>query len=220
MNELSKEFPNVAKGVSEYITNEGQAKWQFGEALLKDCGPPSDQGIKDGSREKLGRCAGLLKEKYGAVFGNRFLSKLRQTAFMFPPNKRYVKISWAAHQRAGDPETLDEIVETAETEEDVSPQFVTDYLNLGGKRGKNRDKLSKKEKNTLLAVLKFSAKANHAMAIADDMMKWVNLHLEDFSSKNADAVAELAVATANKWTEIANAVRDIKTKRSHLKVVN
>jgi urease gamma subunit len=170
----------------------------------------------------MGRCARLTAEKYGTeMFGKMFLSQLRRTAYMFPPDRRHAKISWTAHRAAGHPDTLDEIIEVVDTEEQVTEEFVKDYLQLGRKRGKRGSKLSKKEQSALLATMKFMARATKAIVIAEAMQELVELHLTDLSPDHVAAMVESAMGVANKWTEIVAALRQGKKqpKRSHLQVV-
>jgi hypothetical protein len=138
MSKKQFQFPRTFAAVEK---DEG-AQWAIGNALLVECGPPSQQGRSDGSRAELSDCAEELKAR-GREISVRHLAKLRQVAHAFPPKVRK-DLSWTVHQAAVNPENLNTIIKTAPKGKAITVKVVEDLFeawrpNASAKRRKAHD---------------------------------------------------------------------------------
>ena len=92
----------------EALQEAEESKWRLGEALLAECGPPSDNG----SYARIREAAEELREN-GPEYSARHLAQLRDVAHEFPKAKRRLSLPWSVHQVAVYPDILDAIVADA-----------------------------------------------------------------------------------------------------------
>lgn len=101
---------DVLAAVQECIDARGHADdltAQVADRVLAFVGPPSSNGVNDGSDEKLKKLADDVKKKFGNdSFDLPYLRRLRSTAFKFPPPKRFAGVKFSLLIVACDPETL------------------------------------------------------------------------------------------------------------------
>jgi hypothetical protein len=95
---------------STAIAERDRSLWEIGDALLAECGPPSEDGRDNGSYEMLKAAAAELEHMKieGYTVGRLF--NLRKMAHNFPAARRASGVSWAAHRSAGSLEMLEAIV--------------------------------------------------------------------------------------------------------------
>jgi hypothetical protein len=91
------------------------------DALLDYAGPPSANGVNNGSDAKLNRVANEVKKRFPGRGEDRFdfdyLRQLRRTAFNFPPGERSPGIPFSWFICAGKPEILKGAMAQAEKDE-------------------------------------------------------------------------------------------------------
>jgi hypothetical protein len=204
-------------------------QWELGDALIEECGEPlaaasRRPSINTGDYDKIEEAAEFL-EQYGFDHGVRYLARLRQTAFDFPPNKRKVSLSWGVHEEAGSPERLAEIkAEAAEQGVKVTRDFVREQEGLTPSRKdppKATGQAREPERDTSLSWLSDIMAKLHG---AEADMDWVTEALDErpgtLSQTNIDAIAEIALSLSMKTRNIADVARKFsKNKRSHLAAV-
>jgi hypothetical protein len=224
-------YPNTIAA----IKSAERSQWEIGDALLEECGPPSDQGIQDGSREKLAEAYEEIKEQLGddESWSIRYLAQLRQVAFSFPERCRR-HLSWRTHLEAGDPDILDEIIKSAPARTKITRDYVNNIMQQKRGKEKSRSKekgskqrsnkkssAKKKEDSILIAEANFIAQASEASSHAKETLAIIEPFIPRLPEDAVAAMTELALEVANCWTEIANAIRKTqRNKRGHLQVVN
>jgi hypothetical protein len=105
MNTTTHQFPLTLEAIKEADSNQ----WAIGDALIAECGPPSERGAKDGSLEDL-RAAAQYLASQGFPYKVTTLSQLRVVASTFKSSLRRYGIAWGAHRVAGTPEYLQAII--------------------------------------------------------------------------------------------------------------
>jgi hypothetical protein len=105
------------------IKKADQNQWAIGDALLAECGPPSQNGVNDGSFVHLIEVAGYLLVE-GYEYSTTTLSAYRVTAQSFRPSARRANIPWAAHKVAGTPEFLDAVIAGAPEGTSITYRYV------------------------------------------------------------------------------------------------
>jgi hypothetical protein len=103
---------NIAPIVAAAQERE-RSLWEIGDALLEECGPPSEDGRDNGSREKLEEAAAEIEQLNIEGYSAGRLYNLRKVAHNFPPDRRVPGVSWDAHRLAGSPEMLEAIIKHA-----------------------------------------------------------------------------------------------------------
>jgi hypothetical protein len=98
-------YPNVVKAVQA----AQKSQWDIGFALLKDCGPPSRDGVTDNSFEKLTAVADELLEHCNEDYSVKYLAMMRSTAHAWSRSSRDDLPVFSIARIAGDPETLKKI---------------------------------------------------------------------------------------------------------------
>jgi hypothetical protein len=106
MNE--QKFPLTLAAVKRGETS----LWDIGDALIKECGPPGEQGAKNGSYDRVGAAQGYLAQQ-GYELSVSYLRMLRKTAFDFPKGRRQPLHSFSVHTAAGTPERLAALIKAA-----------------------------------------------------------------------------------------------------------
>jgi hypothetical protein len=84
---------------------------QIGDALLAECGPPPEDGVKDGTNEKIAvveELQNLKLQDYSVLT----LRNIRLVSFKFRKGSRRESLSFSVHQDAGSPEMLETIVKS------------------------------------------------------------------------------------------------------------
>jgi flagellar biosynthesis GTPase FlhF len=91
------------------IKTAEQNQWAIGDALIAECGPPSQQQVKDGSYVLLHDAAIYLLAE-GFEYNIQTLAMFRNTAHLFRPSKRLANIAFGVHRVAATPEYLEAII--------------------------------------------------------------------------------------------------------------
>ena len=124
MKEL--DYPLTYAALKEAENHHESDQWAIGDALLAECGPPSESSVNDGSWERLKevaqRCSDIwnLDQSYSI----QHLSRLRATSFHFGEPARFAKLSWGAHRAAGTPEFLKAVIKGAPKGTKISQDYV------------------------------------------------------------------------------------------------
>jgi hypothetical protein len=87
-------------------------QWAIGDALVEECGPPSKDGVNDGSYNKLKEAAEYLLT-HNFEYHVKTLARLRQTAYNFRGSARNPFIAFYTHETAGTPEFLQSVIQGA-----------------------------------------------------------------------------------------------------------
>jgi len=91
-------FPNV---IAAARTLAG-GQWALGDALIKDCGPPGNDGVRNASSIKIAAAAeelfkqGLMSET-GNPYSPSTLRDYRDTAAQFSPGERSPGVAFSVH---------------------------------------------------------------------------------------------------------------------------
>lgn len=84
MEDKKTKYP-LMRAAARKIQN---AQWALGDAILLECGPPSSNGINDGSLQTLKEAQDILfKEEHCEIALNTLL-RYREIAYKFPKDKR------------------------------------------------------------------------------------------------------------------------------------
>jgi hypothetical protein len=112
----TSKFPKTlaaAKRLAECEKGSWEAHWQLGDALIRECGPPGDNGVNTKSDERLKKAQKALRE-HGYEYGFRSLEQHRSVSHHFPARTRVRGIVWSVYRAAGDIETLEGAKEYAQ----------------------------------------------------------------------------------------------------------
>jgi hypothetical protein len=121
---MNEKFPLTLAAVKK-----GESSlWDIGDALIKECGPPSKNGIKDGGSSRLGAASEYLRENGGYDYGVSALKDIRITAFNFRPLARDPGLSFAVHRLARTPERLQAIIAGAAKGTKITCDYVEKVL--------------------------------------------------------------------------------------------
>jgi len=113
-------FPRTLAAVKKGETST----WAIGDALIEECGPPSEHGVNDGSRPKLEAARQYLENNGGYEYSLSHLIGLRDTAFNFRSFERNSNLSYHVHRVAGTPEMLNAIIQGAPKGQKISGPYV------------------------------------------------------------------------------------------------
>jgi hypothetical protein len=135
-------------------------QWALGDALIAECGPPGDSGVRTGSDDKLRAAAKVLKKLGLPGYSFDHLRDLRRTADAFLAGDRSPAVSWTVHSVASDKETLDAAIAAAkESEEELTVAFVKEF--------KKRQRPGPKHRGDKDASARVTALENLRSAAAD-----------------------------------------------------
>jgi hypothetical protein len=109
------------------------APWTIGDALLEECGEPSEQGVSDGSWGRLAECAAELEQRGMREYSIHSLAMLRTVAYDFPKSARQA-VSWSAHREARTPATLMRIISGAPKGQMITRDYVREVMRQQRKR--------------------------------------------------------------------------------------
>jgi hypothetical protein len=121
---MNEKFPLTLAAVKK-----GESSlWDIGDALIKECGPPSEHGRRNGSLNKLEAASGYLRENGGYDYSVTTLSYMRTTAFNFQIAERQSGLSFAVHRAARTPERLEAIIAGAAKGTKITADYVEKVL--------------------------------------------------------------------------------------------
>jgi hypothetical protein len=205
MNNIVDDFPlTIIEG-----RKLNREQWDFGDALLEECGAPSEAAKHDGSRHRIVEAVAAL-EADGQEYDERYLAMLREIAWKFPPNRRHLKVSWSAHRHAQTPDLLDAIVAGAPAGQTISNAYV-DAVRKGDQERQ------KQEREEALAEAKAAeAEAKAAMKTAKAKRKAAQTDAERWA---AEAEANLAAEKAEEARRAAEEAK-IAPKRGKPRTVH
>jgi len=114
-----KKYP-LMRAAARKVRN---AQFEFGDAILLECGPPSADGVNDGSLQKLKEAQDIIfKEENFGITLNTLLG-YREIAYKFPKDKRR-NMCWSHHCDAGSPEVLDNVIAAVGDEKNVTRDII------------------------------------------------------------------------------------------------
>jgi flagellar biosynthesis GTPase FlhF len=105
------------------IKTADRNQWAIGDALLAECGPPSKDGVRDGSYTKLKEAAEYLLGN-GYEYAANTLAQFRDIADAFSPSNRRAAVAWGVHRVAGTPEFLEAVMAGAPDGKRVTQPYV------------------------------------------------------------------------------------------------
>ena len=117
--------------------------WDIGDALLDECGPPSDHG-GDHKENKL-EAARLYLLAKGYDYSRPGLSNLRRIAYRFPSSTRNSEIAWSAHAAAGTPERLQAIIACTENIAEITARYVEKMIDAWHQRNLAQQQAAEKK---------------------------------------------------------------------------
>jgi hypothetical protein len=107
---MTTALDDVLDAISQCVENEKASDdltARVADLVLAYVGPPSADGVNDGSEAKLKQLAVAVEQKFATTrFEFPYLRRLRATAFKFPPEKRFSGVKFSLMLVACDPETL------------------------------------------------------------------------------------------------------------------
>jgi hypothetical protein len=189
------EFPKTLAAARKL---EG-AHWALGDALIEECGPPGDDGVRTGSDEKLRRAAKVLKAN-GFDYSFEHLRDLRRTADAFRAVERSTAVLWSVHSVARNLTTLKDAAAQAKRE---NKNLTVEYLREFKRRRKNQG---------LISVVNATAKQDVLTAAADalELAEGVRRRLDMIKQLSATERSKLFAAitkVAQAWSAIAAGVQ-------------
>jgi hypothetical protein len=98
------EFPITLAAIEEH---EGTSKWKIADAILRELGAPLPGVNNNGAADKMSR---FLAEHGHSEWAPMTIVHMRRTAHAFGPSSRTRPCSFAAYERAGSPEMLEEAI--------------------------------------------------------------------------------------------------------------
>lgn len=147
---------------------EGRDLWAIGAAVIRDCGRSNDgahikgkgAGSHDGSLAKIQAAARELESRGYDAYSAEYLRQVRDTATMFPANRRHADLNFFIHTEAGNPDILDWIVKHAPKKQELSGRYVREMVGVWLKR----HTAETKQKHEQATFKKRKAQADHARA--------------------------------------------------------
>ena len=103
---MKPEYKNILLAVQTL----DKARWDFGDALVAECGAPDPTSVGYDGPGKL-RAAWHYMRENGYDCTLEDLSELRRVAYVFRQSTRRLDISWDLHAESGTPEMLQAIIE-------------------------------------------------------------------------------------------------------------
>lgn len=234
--EMSKsKFPLTISAVQK----RDRSLWEIGDALVAECGAPSEGGANDGSWELMQAVAAEIESIRIEGYSVKFLQKLRHAANEFPPTARRATASWSAHHDAGSREMFDAIVK-ASPDKKVSRDYVREMrdqieqqqaVELEDDDADKRPPVRKptpeqaQQAATQVSINRALHQLTGMIAGAESTVDTATRIFEDnsehFVPEAFDALVEQALTVANKWREFSTKVsRSQPKKRGHLAAVS
>lgn len=214
-------------------------QWEIGDALLEECGPPSDNGRNDGSRNELREVAEELEELQIEGYSVGYLAELRDIAYKFPRRRRRRSLSWGCHQAADSPEMLDAVVEAA-GKRPVTRDYVRAMRNaIAEKQAEDYEKkhpgegppLKNEEYelpsqtqinglNLKVEVMRWGSNLLSVDQVVLDVTEKVEKHLHKLEKMDVEYLVDKALTLAEHSRQLADVARKLQaTKRAQLTVV-
>lgn len=224
------QFPKSVRAYREYLSStkeKDQKRWKLGDALLEECGPPSEQGIRDGSREKLQQAHEEIVENCPEAeyeeLSVKYLARLREASYDFPLKARHAGLSWSAHEEAGDSDTLNALLKRDQklTQRKVrnymQKKRLRDKVNKNFPRPKPSEKDKKKKQNGLdmiVLVSQASVLAGEAQEAAEKFLELVQPHLKKLDTDFVDGMLAECIEVIDGWQKVLTLMRSVQSRKS------
>jgi len=187
------------------------AQWLLGDAAILECGPPSSNGVNDGSLQKLKEAQDILfKEEHFEIALNTLL-RYREIAYKFPKDKRR-NMCWSLHCDAGSPEVLDGVIAAVDGEKNVTRDIIRKQK-AQDKKGEMTTRRKEDVRTSVgelgLEVLIANAKCDAEKVI--EMLERGKVH--HLSENTALVLAEDASELQSNWQEIFKLLQSCKNIR-------
>ena len=212
--EDKKKYPLMRAAVRK-IRN---AAWELGDAILLECGPPSSNGINDGSLQKLKEAQDILfKEEHFEIALNTLL-RYREIAYKFPKDKRR-NVCWSHHCDAGSPEVLDTIITAVGGEENVTRAIIR--KNTARCKKKEMTISRKEDVRTATGELTLELLIANAKVAAEKVRKMLEKgKVHHLSGNTAMALIEEASELQSNSQEIFKLLQSCKNiQKQHLSLI-
>jgi hypothetical protein len=101
-------FPKTLAAARELLKAEVSLcalHWAWGDALIEECGPPGENGVRSRVYGRIEDAHKALKQEGVRAYSLAHLRDLRRLAAAFPAADRSSAASWTVHREAGDPQT-------------------------------------------------------------------------------------------------------------------
>ena len=230
-------FPRTIAAVQK----RDRSLWEIGDALLAECGKPSEHGVNDGSYAKLGQAAAEIEALKIADYSVKTLSRLRYIAFTFPRTSRKEVLSWQAHEVAGSPEMLDAVVKVSGKQK-VAVQVVRETrkaIEIEDERKEQQKRRADPEYKTppqrrvtpptpkeatglafLAESLRQGVVVSRCTRDMESVAEWLEKNLHKLESVEIDDLVDSCLSLAETARQVADAARKLRTnRRSHLALV-
>lgn len=214
------------------VRADQKSQWMIGDALLAECGPPSEQGVQDGSFERLDEAAREIAEQCGdeKTYDIKSLSKLRSVSYNFPESARRA-LSWSIHEEAGHPQALNKIIKAASKGQPITRDYMRQIIQKWKQKQKDKDPPRNRTKpgsrnkqfpglDLMGRVNNFQNLAGESQIAAEKAEKEITPVLDKLSDIDIDVCVEEAVSTLNAWKKVVDLVRNRQgNRKGHLQVV-
>ncbi len=215
-------YPNVIAAATKRRQHQddadGKDLWDLGEALIKDCGEPSDE--HEGHYDKIERATAEL-EKRGFNYTLNNLVKIREVAFIFP-NPRRRRLGFWLHEEAGNPDMLDAVVKQAKADdENVTALYIRGIVSAW----RSKQDAERKDKNQAAKTRKLkakekklAAKTEESKAKAQAEIDAANEEIEE--TKSAPARREAAPPDEDEMPLVLNELELMRSAREAKRLAN
>jgi hypothetical protein len=128
----SSKFAEIVVAIGDFIHGQ-KIQWRIGDLLIEYCGPPGENGVRNGFTKKANRIIEELKKIHGKYVEVDFsyLEQWRLFAHRFPPPKRLgaIGVGWSLHQAAKYPDNLRKaIAEPKRQGRPLTLRFVKEFV--------------------------------------------------------------------------------------------
>jgi hypothetical protein len=193
-------FPKTIAAARERQHAETLHSWALGDALIEECGPPGEHGVRNGSRNKLRQALGELKKR-GIDCTLDHLKSLRQVAANFPEGDRSPSLSITVHQIAGDRKTLDQIEKMAEKKNKkiITVSFAKETVKRLQRQKSSGPQPQPEEAAHVIAMRAALTAAGRAQDLATDFERLIKPHYKRLAPDKIDELVKANGAVITDW---------------------
>jgi hypothetical protein len=221
------------------VQKRERCNWEIGDALIDECGPPSEHGVQDGSHAALKAAAAAIEAAKVEGYTANYLARLRIVSFNFPKRvRRPNSLSWEVHASAGTPEMLDVIVEAAGKKPvtQTVARTMRKAIDEQQDRKRRRDPDYKTPPKTTKPYIP-TKDERKGLALIAEVLQWaqdikaadktvvrvtekVEKHLPRLVAEEIDYLVDISLTLAEDARKLGDVARKLRTnKRTHLSVV-